>query len=160
MRKYLLTSILSLLAGCSDSSTAILSESLPLEANVSPLFSTQYSNIREPRRMIISDEETWARLWAEMLPSASGPATPPFVDFRTENVVVAAMGERRGAGFAIQIVDVERAHAALRIGVTSTLPTASCSGSDVISTPLDAVRIPKSAANVQFTERSIVLTCS
>lgn len=160
MQKYLLVPFVSLLAACSNGATAILSESPPLEANVSPLFATQYSNIREQRRMIITDGETWARLWAEMLPSASGPATPPFVDFRTENVVVAAMGERRGAGFAIQIVDVERANTALRIDVTSTLPTASCSGSDVITTPLDAVRIPKSAGIIQFIERSIVLTCS
>lgn len=160
MRPSLLIPIALLLAACSDGGTAILSEAPPLEADVSPLFSTQYSNIREPRRLIITDEETWARLWAEMLPSASGPATPPFVDFRTENVVVAAMGERRGAGFAIEIVDVERANTALRVDVTSTLPTASCSGSDVISTPLDAVRIPKSADIIQFSERSIVLTCS
>ena len=158
MRQYCILTAVLVLAACSNPTERITSAAP--QTVVEPIFGTLYSNIREPRRMVIHDEATWAQLWGEMVSTGSAPATAPDVDFSREDVVVAAMGERRAAGYNIAIENVATtATGALRIDVASTIPSPACAASDVITTPLDAVRVPKTADPVQFSEKTVVMSC-
>lgn len=150
--------LLVVLAGCAEAPDATAPDALP-RLSVEPLFGTLYSNIREPARLVISDAETWAAVWAGMIGPAGSPADAPAVDFSRENVLIAAMGERRGGGYAIAITGLARAGGRIEAEIQSTIP-AGCSGADVMTTPLDAVRIPKTAELIQFAEKSRILRCT
>ncbi|MGQ0813435.1 MAG: protease complex subunit PrcB family protein [Gemmatimonadota bacterium] len=132
----------------------------PAATIVQPLFGTLYSDVREPRRMLIRDEQSWSEVWPQLVGS-SGPATSaPRVDFTSEDVVVAAMGERRTAGYGIAITGVREANGSLQVTVTSTLPNPGCSGADVVTAPVVATRVTKASAAVAFEERAILLPCN
>lgn len=119
---------------------------------------TLYSNLREPQRLIIRDSETWARLWPQMT-SAGDPRTPPFVDFSTDDVIVAAMGERRAAGYSIAITDVQPLGPETRIVVTSSVPGPTCTRAEIMTAPVHAVRVRRITGAVTFQERGAVLGC-
>jgi hypothetical protein len=125
---------------------------------IQPVHSTLYSNLREPRRMLIRDAESWAAVWADMI-SVGDSRTPPFVDFSKEDVIVAALGERRSNGYSISITGVLADPFAARVIVSTTAPGASCDQAEIVTAPLDAVRISKLDAAVQFDERNTVLSC-
>ena len=124
-----------------------------------PLHATLFSNIKEPRRLLIRDAETWATLWAQMV-NAGTSATPPYVDFANEDVLVAAMGEQRAGGYAIAIASVEQVEHTMRVVTTSLVPGPDCDRSDVITSPLDAVRVRKLTAPIAFSEQAIIRSCT
>jgi hypothetical protein len=124
-----------------------------------PLYTTQYSNIRESRRLLIRDAETWAAVWAEMI-SAGDPRTPPYVDFAQEDVLVAAMGERRAAGYSIVIGEVVTDGNGVRAVVISTTPGPACESAEIMTAPLDAIRIRKLSGPLAFEERGALRSCN
>ena len=157
-RDAVLLAALLLSSGCSDREPT----ALQLQDNsfaMQPLHATLFSNIREPRRLLIRDAETWAALWAQMV-NAATPAEPPYVDFAKEDVLVAAMGEQRAGGYAISIASVEPGEHATRVITTSLVPGPDCDRSDVITAPLDAVRIRKLTGAIEFTEQTVLRSCS
>jgi hypothetical protein len=120
---------------------------------------TLYSNIREPRRLLIRDAESWAAAWTEMI-SAGDPRTPPFVDFTREDVVVAALGEQRAGGYSIAVTNIRTDGAVTQLTVTTTVPGAGCDGAEIITAPLDAVRVPRIVGTVIFDEQNVVRACN
>jgi hypothetical protein len=158
MRFALLIPVLALSAACSKAEPF----ANELESNapdLQPIHATQYSNIRDFRRIVIRDAETWAALWAEMV-NVGDPKTPPHVDFSREDVVVAAMGEKREAGYSIAIVAVAYGSDAARIAVSSSVPGPMCNSAEVISAPLNAVRVKKLDGPVIFQEATSVRACN
>lgn len=158
MRQLLFISAVLLATACSD--TGITPAETAPKAISEPLFATLYSNVRDARRIVIHDEASWAALWAEMVSSGSMPTTPPRVDFSKEDVVVAAMGERRFAGYEITITGVEQDAGHLRVDVASKTPSPTCDHSEVITTPLHAVRVSKTSEPISFNETTVVLSCN
>ena len=148
-----------LLPACSTSSDPISLELREDPPAMQPLYTTQYSNINEPRRLLIRDAEAWAALWAEMI-SAGDPRTPPYVDFSQEDVLVAAMGERRAAGYAIAIGQLLPEGNVTRAIVTSTGPGPNCESAEIMTAPLEAVRIRKVGGPLFFEERSATRSCN
>ncbi len=156
-RLALLLSLLPLTA-CSNAEP--LSLTLRNQApDLQSVHATLYSNVRESRRLLIRDAETWAMVWTEMI-SIGDPRTPPFIDFTTEDVIVAAMGERRAGGYSIAITGVAPGEAVTQVMVASTVPGPTCDGAEIITAPLAAVRIRKVEGSLAFDERSIVLACN
>jgi hypothetical protein len=148
-----------LLPACSTSSDPVSLVLRDEPPPMQPLYTTQYSNINESRRLLIRDAETWSALWAEMI-SSGDPRTPPYVDFTREDVLVAAMGERRAAGYGIVIGEVVPEGNAMRAVVTSTRPAPSCESAEIMTAPLDAIRIRKLDGPLVFDERGAVRSCS
>jgi hypothetical protein len=158
MRLLLLLRVFAVMASCSKAEPL----ARELESNaptIHPLHATQYSNIRDFRRIVIRDAATWAALWAEMI-NVGDAKTPPYVDFTREDVVVAAMGEKRVAGYAINIISIDYGAEAARIAVNSNVPGSSCDRAEVISAPLDAVRIKKLDTPAIFVETTSVRSCN
>ena len=124
-----------------------------------PLLTTPYSNMREPARIVVSDSLSWVQLWATIIEGHSDPAKLPAVDFRKQQVVVAALGERKRAGYAIRIEQIEQSNGLRQIVVEETAPGANCNSPEVITTPLEAVVVNKSTLPSMFVERLIVRPC-
>jgi hypothetical protein len=157
MRRLALLPLMLLLPACSkpDPVAVDSGHTAPI---MQPLYATLYSNVREPRRLVIRDAETWAAVWAEMI-SVGDPRTPPHVDFTKEDVLVAAMGERRAAGYDISINEVvEGANGVLAV-VTSTTPAPACETSEIMTAPLAAIRVTKVTGGVAFEERGATVSC-
>jgi hypothetical protein len=123
------------------------------------LLTTPYSNMREPARIVVSDSLSWAQLWTTIIEGQSDPAKIPAVDFRKQQVVVAALGERKRAGYAIRIEQIEQSNGMRQVVVEETAPGTNCNSSEVITTPLDAVVVNKSTLPSMFVERLIVRPC-
>ena len=157
MKRLAVLCLLLLLQACSRSEPLALSirNDAP---TLQPVHNTLYSNMREPRRMLIRDAETWAAVWAEMI-SVGDSRTPPFVDFTKEDVIVAALGERRSSGYSIAITGVLADPFAAQVIVSTTVPGMGCDQAEIITAPLNAVRITKLDAAVKFDERTTVLNC-
>ena len=157
MKRLVVLCLLLALQACSRSEPLALSirNDAP---TIQPVHTTLYSNLREPRRMLIRDAETWAQVWTEMI-SAGDPRTPPFVDFTKEDVIVAALGERRSSGYSITITGVVADPLVAQVIVSTTVPGAACDQAEIVTAPLDAVRITKLDAAVKFDERTTLLNC-
>jgi hypothetical protein len=52
------------------------------------------SGITTRERMIVTDQATWAQVWANIVKNHSPTPGPPAVDFDRETIVLAAMGQR------------------------------------------------------------------
>jgi hypothetical protein len=146
------------LVACSES------EPLSLELRsqapaMQPVHSTLYSNLRDSHRLLIRDAESWATLWAEMI-SAGDPRTPPFVDFSKDDVIVAALGERRASGYGIAIIGFNTDAGGTRLIVNTTVPGPTCDRAEIITAPLAAVRIPRVEGSLSFDERSSTRSCN
>lgn len=157
MRKAVWLSALALVTACSGASDIIATDT-PEQRAATPLISTLYSNVPDRRRLLITDEQSWSRLWAEMVGSG-GAVSAPRVDFAKDNVLVAAMGEKHEAGYRIDISSVESSNGILRVIISNIVPTPGCSGADVITTPLAAVIIPRTSSAISFIEKGIVIPC-
>ncbi len=74
-------------------------------------------------------------------------AEPPSVDFRTEMVVLVALGTRGSSGYTVDIQDVRRSGEQLSIQAIETTP-GKCAALTVITCPWAAVVVPRSDATV------------
>ena len=144
---------------CSETEPLALELRSEAPPALQPVHNTLYSNLRESRRLVIRDAETWAAVWTEMI-SMGDPRTPPFVDFSKEDVIVAALGERRASGYGIAVTSMSIGENGTQVIVTTTVPGATCDRAEIITAPLDAVRVSKIAGAITFDERSAVRTCS
>jgi hypothetical protein len=157
MKRLVVLCLWAILPACSGSEP--LGTTLRISApDVQPLHATLYSNILEERRILIRDAESWAALWPQMV-SIGAPQTPPFVDFSKEDVLIAAMGERRVGGFQISVLEVQTVERNTQVVVRSTIPGPTCDRAEVISAPLDAVRIRKITGTLTFDERTLINAC-
>ena len=124
-----------------------------------PLFTTLYSNLRDPARLVAPDSVTWAAIWNTL--SSGTPNSPPrpAVNFRDEEVVIVAMGERRKAGFSVRIEQIVYTDSSRNVIVLQTVPAESCSSAEVITAPLDAAALSKSSRPIRFLERVQIRSC-
>ena len=123
-----------------------------------PVFTTLYSNVREKTELVVTTPEGWTQIWAQI--SAGTPSTNrPAVDFRNDDVIIVALGEKRKAGFNVHIEQVEFSDTTRNIVVLLTIPAETCSSSEVITTPLDAAVVSKSSRPTRFIERVTTLSC-
>jgi hypothetical protein len=157
MRRLALPLLLCVLSACADSQPLAVELRNQAPA-LQPIHATLYSNVREPRRMLIRDAETWAEVWAEMI-SAGDPRTPPFVDFTSEDVIVAALGERRSSGFGIAVTGITDDQTTTQVAVTTTIPGPTCDRAEIVTAPLHAVRIRKVEGTLTFDEHAAVRGC-
>src|SRR4051794_4173268 len=68
--------------------------------------SQSFSGLHNRDRLVVSDADTWAKLWKQIV-AGRQPAPPvPAVDFATSSLVVAAMGMQPTGGYLIRIDDV------------------------------------------------------
>jgi hypothetical protein len=176
MRRLLLTGLVFGLAGCAGSSASDgpVSQTpggLPGSGNPAaaaiPLArfrpdSQAYSPVSgydQPERLVVTDQATWQSVWQTIHATLEPEPPLPVVDFNREMVLVAAMGRRPSGGHAIRLEAAEQDDQAVTVTVRTVVPGAGCVVSQVVTSPVDLARIPRTALPVRFADSSSTLRC-
>ena len=114
--------------------------------------------LTERGEQVVRDAAAWSALWARMTARQS-PSAVPAVDFGSEMVLVAAMGQRPSGGYGVTIERVEDAGAELVASVVHQRPGAGCGVTAALTEPVDAVRVPRAAKPVRWSVREVVRDC-
>lgn len=123
--------------------------------NSSPIWS---SRMLDEQRIVIRDRAAWESLWKRMLqPNPSLPPLPE-IDFSREMLIVATMGERPTSGYAITVTSAREQSNRLEVEVEKTFPCGM--QLQVLTAPIDIVRIPTTDLLVTFREVEVKRRCN
>lgn len=117
------------------------------------------SGIPDRRRIVIDDGAEWAEYWAELYANVSPTPDPPAMDFGSQVVIAATMGQRPTGGFLIRIEEVTRSGSDLRVLVVETAPGAGCITTQAFTAPATAVTVPRPVGEVEFVEEAETEDC-
>lgn len=106
--------------------------------------------ICQPNAYLIEDATTWSSLWATVI---VGGGPPPPVNFETEMVVGATMGDRPTGGYAVAIRSVEATTNRLLITVVYYAPPPDTTVTFGFTCPFQFVAVPKSELPPEFVVR-------
>jgi hypothetical protein len=116
------------------------------------------SGFAEPAELVVRDSAALAALWSTLNGGRLGNP-PPEVDFSRHSVVVLALGPRRTAGFSVRFDDVEREENGAVVRYTVTRPGPGCMTAQMITSPVEVVRVPRLPADVRFERREATDPC-
>lgn len=112
---------------------------------VTTVLSDQYGGPEEPRRAVITSAAEWTAFWG-------GGAAPGLagVDFARDMVIAVALGTRPTGGHSVTVESARREGRRLLVTVREVSPGAGCVVSQALTSPVVAVRIPRSSEPVEF----------
>lgn len=113
-----------------------------------------------PTRMLISDAATLADVWGRAYGGIQPAPELPSVDFTSERVLLAALGERSSGGYGIEFTRLAIEGGELVAEVRSTSPGKFCAVSTALTQPVDIVKFPRTDATVRFVESKAIADCS
>lgn len=118
------------------------------------------SGIGNRLRMVIRDDDTWRETWKQIHYGGS-PELPPLpeVDFSREMIILVALGGRPTGSYGIIIEGAYERADRLEVLVRSVSPGKDCVVTQMITAPIDIVRLPKTSQSVSFRETEIVHEC-
>lgn len=126
---------------------------------------TSNSGIGDPLRIVIRNRDDWREMWkrihspdAEHDPISELPPLPQ-IDFSREMVVVVALGARATGGYDVIVEGAYQRNDRLEIVVRSMSPGKGCFSVQMITQPVDIVRLPKTERSVVFRENEVVHEC-
>ena len=101
-----------------------------------------FSDIREGRNLLITDQGTLAELWTSIHADQSTASSPPPVDFSESIVVAVVLGQRPTSGYEVEIQDLQLApdSGRLEVGAVERQPGGSCIVNQVLTSPYVIVR--------------------
>lgn len=150
------------LAGCRDVSNP---PAVPFGARVAVAPSADvahsyFSGVGDAARLVIADSATWAAIWAQVFAGVRPQPELPPVDFRTDRVLLAALGERRSGGYDIRIDSTVQFAFGTIAYITSVIPGHNCGTLAVITQPVDLVRLsPPLVTPIAFNETAVIDEC-
>ncbi|HYD53457.1 MAG TPA: hypothetical protein VEA99_12550 [Gemmatimonadaceae bacterium] len=127
--------------------------------SVDHLFRHAKSRFPSSVRLVVQDSLDWAAIWRRMVgPGAGIPA--PAVDFSREMLLVAGMGEHpcMGYGIAIDTVFRDRERRIYAV-VRERHRGVRCGCLNEVVSPVDVIRVPRTARPVTFLERRETNVC-
>jgi len=123
------------------------------------IYSEAYSGIADRRRLAIRSEDEWNRFWTEAMGPLVEPPPPPEVDFSTQMVLAATMGQRPTGGHGISIPTVGRDGERTYAVVLEVSPGPSCVTTQALTAPGTAVLVPRGDGEVTWIETTEVRDC-
>jgi hypothetical protein len=137
---------------------------------------TSYSfacGIRDRRRMVIRDRETWADVWKQIYsgpisfswvpggkPVPNVPPPLPEIDFSRNMLLVVTMGDEPSGGYDITVDGVYEHANQLEVVVRNVSPGRGCMTTQNVPQPVDIVQLEKREGSVIFRDLNIVRDCS
>lgn len=163
--------LVTLLAGgvlaCGDAATG-----LPPGHDVGPALSisrlpdsntpfTYYSGLVEPAQAVIRSDAEWTALWGAIHAPVTPAPPAPAIDFSTDMVLLAALGQRlTGATYSLIIERVfEAADGAVDVVIRENRLGDDCVVAAVVTTPVDLALVPRREGVVRFWRRVAVNDC-
>ena len=119
-----------------------------------------YSGLADSAHLVIADARSWAVTWAQLYACLRPQPALPAVDFRTERVVLVALGERNSGGYDIRIDSVVRFQRGRVTYVTATAPGHRCFTTQALTQPVDLIRLARDVGPMAFQQRAVVRDCS
>lgn len=125
-----------LLGGCDGASDP----TLPATRTGEPIvvhreFKGQQAPVAGRGFVVVQQPETWLALW--------GDQSAPAIDFRTQTVLVALMGERPTEGYTITLGDVRRTNDQVIVYIEETEPARNAIVAQVRTRPYHMVVVPR-----------------
>jgi hypothetical protein len=111
------------------------------------------SGIAEKRREVVRDQESWARLWAEIHRGQDPAGQPPAVDFSRSMLIVAALGTRPTGGFAVKVRGVATRGDRLEVVVLESCPAQGAMVATALTQPVEVVRVARLSQTPTFKEQ-------
>ncbi len=136
---------------------ARLSVSQPDSATT--LIHEYWSGFRTSSRFVVSDARSWDVVWQRAFATVAPEPPQPAVDFATEAVIVASLGERSTGGFDIRVDSVVTHEGGIAVYLATSAPGANCVTAQSLTQPVHAVRVPRPHGPAYFEERPIVTDC-
>jgi hypothetical protein len=140
------------LATCHESPTA---PGGPL--TFSTVWKEQQTGLYARREEVIGTDTRWTQVWAEIVANRSPKPAVPAVDFSTSSLILVARGETGDACRTIEIDRVEADGGTYRVAVQDLRSPMSCSCPAVTVQPVHVVAVPRVAAAVVATYRSVTI---
>ena len=103
-----------------------------------------------PARTVVRDPVIWADLWARANAHIAPVPKAPAVDFTKEMVALAALGERRTAGFSVEIVGARKEGGRLVLLVAEREPAKDAVVAAATTAPWHAVVLAKGDLPVEW----------
>ena len=108
------------------------------------------SRIAEPRFLIARDHANFVQLWKEHNGSIE---QLPEVDFNSEMVIAAFMGERNTGGYAVTIEEVVQEGDQLKIYYSEAEPPEGSMTIQIMTAPSHLIAVPRTEAYPEFVKR-------
>jgi hypothetical protein len=119
------------------------------DLEVRPLGEWSQSPYQRPFRQVIRTQEDLDRVWA-----ALGAQEQPEVDFATDLVVLAALGQRPSGGYDMDVRRAELRDGRLTVEVVETAPGPNCVTTMALTQPVELVALRAARAQTwEFVER-------
>jgi hypothetical protein len=155
MRRLALLAVLAL-SGCDATSP---SAPLTLTPLVTSTTIGQHSGVADRRAIVVTDQQAFANLWAEIHRNISSMEPMPVVDFTKEIVVGFAMGERPSSGFSVRIRGAARERGSVVIAIEELTPASGCVLLPVVTAPIDLARLSRTGESIRFDNETTVKGC-
>ena len=119
---------------------------------------TYVSGMRQSQRLVVRDAATWTDTWSSI--SISIPSQPaPDVNFATQMVVVAALGERNHGGYTIRVDSAVTTTEGLTVWIGTTTAGTHCASVAALTQPVDIASLPRVEGAVRFVDVPSVVDC-
>jgi len=109
-----------------------------------------FSGIRAPLNTVVTNEIQWTEVWGKHSVNEKQVEAAPKIDFNKESVILAAMGEKRTGGYAIEVFAVEDSAASYVVRVRTKAPKPGGFQLQALSAPFHIVAVPKISKPVHF----------
>ena len=116
------------------------------------------SGYTEQSTAVIRDQAGLATAWRTIHNGIPGNPAPN-VDLSTQMVVVLALGARNTGGYEIKFdaMTVETGGAVIRY--TTTSPAPECATTQMVTSPIDVVSVPRVDGQIRFDRRDVIQKC-
>jgi hypothetical protein len=114
------------------------------------LFKGNFSGLQEPSQVVITNQAGWEALWQRHEVKVSPKTSPPEVDFSKEAVVVAALGQKKSGGYAIEIAEVRQTPEGAEAIVKTRSPKAGTLTIQALTAPTHIVAVPITTGKFVF----------
>jgi PrcB C-terminal len=151
-----LAAALLLLSGCSDSAGI---DNLWLGPGLREVYAAQVSGLVSQSRQVITDDASWAALWDSIQVVTSGGATLPPIDFATQEVIVASLGNKPTGGYLIHVDSLQDSGTSRTAFVTSLRPGPGCVVTTAFTQPVHVVETSATGTPIGFHEQSRTYDC-
>lgn len=149
--------VLLLLTACENSSSPTEPPTLPPDTELQTIYSAKNSGIHTRGGEIILTEERWQEVWAAIQAGSETPGAPaPSINFSTDMLIFAAMGDEPDSCWNLTITEVRPEVAKIRVDVSETRPPLNCACPAVVIQPVHVVRVSREELPGEFNYRRTI----
>jgi hypothetical protein len=118
------------------------------------------SGITARRAEVIARETRWVQVWDEITSRQSPKPPLPTVNWDTQLLVLAALGESGDACKDVEIERIDRTDGALVVSILDKSPGANCNPCPPVTVqPVHVVAVPRAAASATYSWRPFTMSC-